>query len=75
MALYQEATSILQACHLKKGSLKSEVYSNKISYKSKPVALYALISETSKWDIILKEVIDNTKLLSQEPKVILNTPS
>lgn len=69
MALYQEAASIVENAESRNGSLKSVIYSNKASYRSNATVLFALISEVSKWDVVLKEVIDNTGLLSQEPKV------
>lgn len=72
MALYQEAASILEAHGSKAGSLKSNIYDSRKSYRSKPAMIYALISEVSKWDTLLKEVIDNATILLQEPKVCLD---
>lgn len=67
MALYYDAASILSSTETS-GSLKSRIYSN-TTLKSKPAQIYALISETAKRDVFLKEVLDNTDLLKDEPKV------
>lgn len=69
MALYYDAASILSSTEIS-GSLKSRIYNtNNVNLKSKPAQIYALISETAKRDVFLKEVIDNTDLLKDEPKV------
>jgi 25S rRNA (cytosine2278-C5)-methyltransferase len=68
MSLYYDAAAVLST-PAQDGSLKSRLYSNKLGLKSKPAHLYALISETSKYDDFLKEVIDHAGLLVQEPKV------
>ena len=68
MSLYYDAAAVLTSTTLG-GSLKSRIYSNNLELKSKPAHLYALISETAKYDVFLKEVIDNAGLLAQEPKV------
>lgn len=68
MSLYYDAATILTtSAH--DGSLKSRIYGNKLGLKSKPAHIYALISETAKYDLLLKEVIDNTGLLADEAKV------
>jgi putative methyltransferase len=68
MSLYYDAAGVFTTTPLG-GSLKSRIYSNKLDLKSKPAHLYALISETAKYDDFLKEVIDNAGLLAQESKV------
>ncbi len=68
MSLYYNAASVLTATG-QGGSLKSRIYGNKLGVKSTPAHMYALISETAKYDQILKEVIDHAGLLAQEPKV------
>lgn len=68
MSLYYDAATVLSSTELR-GSLKSRVYGNDRSLKSKPAHLYALISECAKYDFFLKEVIDNAGILKHEPKV------
>lgn len=71
MSLYYDAASVLQTSTTD-GSLKSRIYnSNSSARKSSPAQVYALISEASKWDTVLKEVIENAGILSLETKVIL----
>lgn len=68
MSLYYDAATVLTS-EVSGGSFKSRIYGNKLDLKSKPAHLYALISETAKFDLFLKEVIDNADFLAQEPKV------
>jgi putative methyltransferase len=68
MSLYYDAAAVLTTA-AQDGSLRSRIYNNKLGLKSKPAHIYALISETAKYDQFLKEVIDNVGLLAQEPKV------
>jgi putative methyltransferase len=68
MSLYYEAASILTD-ESGGGSLKSRVYNDTAKFKSRPAQLYALITETAKYDGFLKEVIDNADMLKLEPKV------
>ena len=68
MSLYYEAASILSRDSSSGGSLKSRIYSDK-SLKAAPPQIFALISEASKWDLLLKEVIENAGILPLEPKV------
>ena len=68
MSIYYDAATVLTD-EAQEGSLKSRIYGNKQSLRSKPAHLYALISETAKYDTFLKEIIDNAGLLSQESKV------
>ena len=71
MSLYHEAASILSSSG-KSGSLKSQVYQNQTGLKSKPSQLYALIIEVSKYDVLLKKVIENAGILKHESKVCLS---
>lgn len=66
MALYYDAATVLSS-QKNEGSLKSRIYGLSTA-KSKPAQIYALISETAKRDDFLKEVIDNSDLLKDEPK-------
>lgn len=67
MSLYFDAASILTNSSKSGGSFKSRIYNSRL--KSPPAQIYALITEASKWDIILKEVIENAGILPLEPKV------
>jgi 25S rRNA (cytosine2278-C5)-methyltransferase len=68
MSLYYEAASILSD-DSGGGSLKSRIYNDTSKLKSRPAQLYALITETAKYDAFLSEVINNAGILSLEPKV------
>ena len=68
MSLYYEAAAILANSDNVGGSLKSRIY-NKKDLKSTPGQLFALIAETSKWSLVLKDVIEKCKLLAEEKKV------
>jgi len=68
MSLYYEAAAVLANTENTGGSLKSRIYGKK-DLKSTPGQLFALIAETSKWSIVLKDVIEKTKLLAEERKV------
>ncbi|RMZ70836.1 NOL1 NOP2 sun family [Pyrenophora seminiperda CCB06] len=70
MSLYYEAAAILANTDNIGGSLKSRIY-NKKDVKSTPGQLFALIAETSKWSIVLKDVIEKCNLLSEERKASL----
>lgn len=63
MSLYYESAPFLGHA-----ALKSQVFSSK-TLKSTPKQVFALVSEASKWSIILKEVIENSQLLVCERKV------
>lgn len=68
MSLYHDATAVLDRA--RSGvSMKSIIY-DESNYKSPPTQLYALISETIKWNDVLKDVVERSDLLSQERKVI-----
>ncbi|EMD94822.1 hypothetical protein COCHEDRAFT_1191617 [Bipolaris maydis C5] len=68
MSLYYEAAAILANSDNVGGSLKSRIY-NKKDLKSTPGQLFALIAETSKWSLVLKDVIEKCKLLAEEKKL------
>lgn len=68
MSLYYEAAAILANADNTGGSLKSRIYKKK-DLKSTPGQLFALIAETSKWSVVLKDVIDSCGLLAEEKKV------
>lgn len=72
MSVYFDAVSIVQNPSTEGGSFKSRIYNSK-TLKSSPAQVYALITETAKWDILLKEVIENSELLLREQKVRLIT--
>lgn len=67
MSLYHDAANVLQQDD--GGSLKSRIYGPKANLRSKPAHVYALIKECAKYDIVLKEVIENSGLLARERKV------
>lgn len=68
MSLYYEAAAILANAENIGGSLKSRIYGKK-NLKSSPAHLYALISETTKWSAVLKEVVEKSGILKEERKV------
>jgi hypothetical protein len=68
MSLYYEAAAILANADKVGGSLKSRIYTKK-ELKSPPAQIFALIAETSKWSILLKDVIEKCRLLAEERKV------
>ncbi|KAH9870062.1 hypothetical protein J1614_006984 [Plenodomus biglobosus] len=68
MSLYYEAAAILANSDSIGGSLKSRIYKKK-DLKSTPGQIFALIAESSKWSLVLKDVIEKTRLLSEEKKV------
>jgi 25S rRNA (cytosine2278-C5)-methyltransferase len=69
MSLYYETASFLSPTSLKEGSLKSRIFKTKSNLKSDPATIYALHSETAKYDSLLKEIIENAGILALEPKV------
>ena len=69
MSLYYDAATFFSSTSSKEGSLKSRIFKNASNLKSAPATIYALVSETAKYDTLLKEVIDNAGLLALEPKV------
>lgn len=68
MSLYHEAAAILSSAGSEGGSLKSRIYGNK-DLKSPPSQLFALVFETCKWSLVLKEVVDASDILKHERKV------
>ncbi|KIW19276.1 hypothetical protein PV08_03570 [Exophiala spinifera] len=68
MSLYYDAATVLTS-DSQDGSFKSRIYGNKLNLKSKPAHIYALISETAKFNQFVKEVVDNADILSAEPKL------
>ncbi|KAK0711279.1 S-adenosyl-L-methionine-dependent methyltransferase [Lasiosphaeris hirsuta] len=68
MSLYHETAALLSAPATRGGSLKSRVFGSK-DLKSLPAQVYALALESCKWSPVLKEVIDNARLLQTERKL------
>ncbi|KAL5388084.1 hypothetical protein DPSP01_003077 [Paraphaeosphaeria sporulosa] len=68
MSLYYEAAAVLANSENAGGSLKSRIYKNK-DLKTSPAQLFALISEASKWSLVLKDVIERCRLLAEEKKL------
>lgn len=69
MSLYYDAATILSSSATDRGgSFKSRIYNSK-SLKASPAQIYALVTEASKWDILLKEVIEHAGILALESKV------
>jgi hypothetical protein len=69
MALYYDAAAMLSSQSSSQGSLKSRVYDSNAIIKSPRPLLYGLVTECARWDVVLSEVIDNTGIINQEPKV------
>ncbi len=69
MSLYYDGATFFASTSSKEGSLKSRIFKNALNLKSQPTTIYALISESAKYDTLLKEVIDNAGILALEPKV------
>jgi putative methyltransferase len=70
MSLYYEAAALLANPNKTGGSLKSRIYKQK-DLKSPANQIVALITETSKWSPVLKDVIEKSGLLGEEKKVCL----
>ncbi|OJJ45835.1 hypothetical protein ASPZODRAFT_26444 [Penicilliopsis zonata CBS 506.65] len=68
MSLYYDAVTVLTAPSSTGGSFKSRVY-NARNIKATPAQIYALIIEASKWDLLLKEVIERSDLLKHEHRL------
>ncbi|KAL4743359.1 S-adenosyl-L-methionine-dependent methyltransferase [Aspergillus similis] len=73
MSLYYDAVSILTTPSPAGGSFKSRLYNSR-NLKASPAQVYALITEAAKWDILLKEVIDQAGILKLESKVVPSPP-
>ncbi|KAI9893289.1 MAG: hypothetical protein M1814_000418 [Vezdaea aestivalis] len=67
MALYYESETILRS-RFNSGGLKSTIFAGNYT-RTSPAQVYALITETIKWSPILKEVVENAGLLSEERKL------
>jgi len=67
MSLYYEAVAFIST-DAQQGSLKSRVFAAK-DLKSKPKQIFALVSETTKWSPILKEIIEKSSILQHERKL------
>jgi putative methyltransferase len=70
MSLYYEAAAVLANADNIGGSLTSRIFTKK-DLKSSPGQIFALVAESSKWSIVLKDVIEKCGLLSEEKKVYL----
>ncbi|OJD30758.1 nol1 nop2 sun family protein [Diplodia corticola] len=68
MSLYYEAAAILENAEKTGGSLTSRIYGKK-GLKSKPTAIYALVTEATKWSAVLKDVVENSGTLKLEKKL------
>jgi hypothetical protein len=68
MSLYYEAAAILANTEKTGGSLKSRLFTKK-DLKSSPGQIFALIAETSKWSLVLKDIVEKCGLLAEERKV------
>jgi 25S rRNA (cytosine2278-C5)-methyltransferase len=68
MSLYRDAVAVLTAPPTTGGSFRSRIYRSE-SLTAAPAQVVALIAEAAKWDVLLKEVIENAGLLPCEPKV------
>lgn len=68
MSLYYEAAAAIANAENVGGSLKSRIYGNKKS-KAPPAQIYALVSETTRWSLVLKDVVEKSGVLKLERKV------
>ncbi|KAF9639143.1 hypothetical protein BFW01_g10040 [Lasiodiplodia theobromae] len=68
MSLYYEAATILENADNVGGSLTSRIYGKK-GLKSKPTAIYALVTEATKWSAVLKDVVEKSGILKLEKKL------
>ncbi|KAL1632753.1 hypothetical protein SLS58_011349, partial [Diplodia intermedia] len=68
MSLYYEAAAILENADNTGGSLTSRIYGKK-GLKSKPAAIYALVTEATKWSAVLKHVVEISGILKLEKKL------
>ena len=69
MSLYYEAASFLS-----QPSVKLRIF-NSGALKSSPKLIYSLVTDASKWSLVLKEVIENSELLAYEHKVRFLLPA
>lgn len=68
MSLYYEAAAVLTNAEAAGGSLKNRIFGKKDA-KSSPAAIFALVSETTKWSELLSEVVEKSGVLRVEKKV------
>ena len=68
MSLYYEAAAVLANADSAGGSLKSRTYAKK-ELKSTPGQIFALVTEASKWSVVLKDVIEKCGILAEERKL------
>jgi putative methyltransferase len=68
MSLYTDAAKAISNPEKTGGSLTSRIYNGK-TWQNPPAKIYALVSETTKWSPILKDVIERSELLKFEKKV------
>ena len=68
MSLYYEAAAILANAEKIGGSLTSRIFTKK-DLKSSPGQIFALIAESSKWSVVLKDVLEKCGLLGEEKKL------
>ncbi|OMP82754.1 putative methyltransferase [Diplodia seriata] len=68
MSLYYEAAALLENADNTGGSLTSRIYGKK-GLKSKPTAIYALVTEATKWSAVLKHVVEISGILKLEKKL------
>ncbi|KAI9739127.1 MAG: hypothetical protein M1834_007340 [Cirrosporium novae-zelandiae] len=68
MSLYQDAARILISPSSAGGSLKSRIYNDR-TLRCSPAQVFALVSESTKWSPILKEVIEKSRILNLEKKL------
>ncbi|XP_062309733.1 probable 28S rRNA (cytosine-C(5))-methyltransferase [Osmerus eperlanus] len=62
MALYKNASEILEKVERKKGTVKTLVYDSKFQNIKQ---LFALVCETQKFSSVIQEIIDSTQLLKK----------
>ncbi|KAF2259351.1 S-adenosyl-L-methionine-dependent methyltransferase [Lojkania enalia] len=68
MSLYYEAAAVLANADNTGGSLKSRIYKQS-GRKSSPAQLFALVTESAKWSVVLKDVVEKSGLLAEEKKL------
>ena len=68
MSLYYEAAGLIENPDKKGGSLKSRVFGSK-TLKSNKAAIFALVTESTKWSPVLKDVVEKSGILKLEKKV------
>lgn len=73
MSLYYDAADALANKEKAGGSLKSRVFKRK-GLRNKPAQVYALVSESTKWSPVLKEVVEKSGILNSEKKASLANP-